>query len=156
MFFAKKTIFVEGETEKAILPFLAQKLGCYHSDISIIDCGSKHNLPLYITIANAFSLNYHVLHDEDPLPNPIPVDWDPDKRKAKQKTYALNQEVADLIGESGQVSICSPDFEGMSSISKTQAEKKGKALAALEHFQELDLVNPPGELVNLVKALYTV
>ena len=91
MFFAKKTIFVEGETEKSILPFLAQKLGCFNSDVSIIDCGSKHNLPLYITIANAFSLNYHVLHDEDRLPDFIPEDWNEDKIREKQRTFELNQ-----------------------------------------------------------------
>lgn len=90
MFFAKKTIFVEGETEKSILPFLAQKLGCFSSDISIVDCGSKHNLPLYIAIANAFSLSYHVLHDEDPLPDPIPEEWNDEKQREKRRTFELN------------------------------------------------------------------
>ena len=55
MFFARRVIFVEGETEKVLIPFVAQKLGQYDPDVSIIDCGAKHNLPLYITIAKAFS-----------------------------------------------------------------------------------------------------
>lgn len=98
MFFAKKTIFVEGETEKSIFLSLAQKLGCYNSDISIVDCGSKHNLPLYIAIANAFSLSYHVLHDEDPLPDPIPEEWNDDKQREKRRTFELNQEISNLTG----------------------------------------------------------
>lgn len=156
MFFAKKTIFVEGETEKSILPFLAQKLDCFSSDISIVDCGSKHNLPLYIAIANAFSLTYHVLHDKDPLPEPIPEDWQSEKRREKQRTFALNQEIDDLIGSTGLVSVCSPDFEGMCGISKTQAKRKGKALAALEHFQDVAPENVPTEVASIVKALYTI
>ncbi len=156
MFFAKKTVFVEGETERSILPFLAEKLACFDSDVSIIDCGSKHNLPLYITIANAFSLNYHVIHDEDPLPDPIPEEWNDDKRREKQRTYGLNQIVANMVGEHIQVSVCPGNFESMNGISKTKAKNKGKALAALEHFQDMTDEDMPSELVSLVKAVYTV
>lgn len=156
MFFAKKAVFVEGETEKSILPFLAEKLECSNSDVSIIDCGSKHNLPLYITIAKAFSLQYHVIHDEDPLPDPIPETWNEEKRREKRKTYQLNQIIADLVDHNGQISVCSKDFEGMSGVSKTQAEKKGKALAALEHFQDMAAADIPEKLVNLVRAVYTM
>ena len=60
MFFARRVVFVEGETEKVVIPYLAEKLGIFDLDVSIIDCGSKHNLHLYITIANAFSLPYVV------------------------------------------------------------------------------------------------
>ncbi|MFX8485533.1 ATP-dependent endonuclease, partial [Acinetobacter baumannii] len=60
--------FVEGETEKVVFPYLANKLGVFDPDISIIDCGSKHNLSLYIAIANVFEIPYLVIHDEDPLP----------------------------------------------------------------------------------------
>lgn len=54
IFFAKKVVLVEGETEATVLPYLANKLGCLDSDVSVIDCGSKHNLPLYVTLLNAF------------------------------------------------------------------------------------------------------
>src|SRR5439155_22028386 len=53
LFFARKVILVEGETEQTVLPFLADRLCCFDPNISIIDCGSKHNLPLYISILNA-------------------------------------------------------------------------------------------------------
>lgn len=45
MFFARRVIFVEGETEKVLIPYVAQKLGRFDPDISVIDCGAKHNLP---------------------------------------------------------------------------------------------------------------
>ncbi len=155
MFFAKKVVLVEGETEKTLLPYLAQRLDCYDPTVSIIDCGSKHNLPLYIIIANAFKLNFHVVHDEDSLPDSIPDDWDEDKRKEKRRTFALNSEIAALVRSSGKVSICPGDLETLSGVSKTQGKKKGKALAALEHFQALDKSEIPAGLVELVMDVYT-
>lgn len=156
MFFAKKVVFVEGETEKTLLPFLAAKLNCYDPAISIIDCGSKYNLPLYIIIARAFELDYHVIHDEDSLPMPIPTDWNEQKRREKQRTYDLNQEIASLVGDPSRISVCCGDFEGLCGVSKKQGERKGKALAALEYFQGLDVAEFPAELVSIVRAVYSV
>jgi predicted ATPase len=154
MFFAKKVVFVEGETEKSLLPFLARRLGCYSPDVSIIDCGSKNNLPLYITIAEAFSLHYHVIHDEDPLPDPVPEGWNADKIKAVRGTFTFNQEIADCVAGHDRITISRPDFEGMCGISKGRGSKIGKALAALEHFESRAPETLPEELVNLVRRAY--
>jgi len=155
MFFAKRVVFVEGETEKVIFPFLAEKLGVFDSDVSIIDCGSKHNLPLYIEIANAFKIPYLVIHDEDPLPDPIPDDWDENKRREKRRTFELNVEIANLARAQGaQVEILSPDFERVSGVPRSQGEKKGKALAALDHFDSLDISQIPTQLQDIVKKVY--
>ena len=89
MFFAKKIAFVEGETENVIIPYLSTKLDCYDPEISIIDCGSKFNLPLYITVANAFKLKYIVVHDEDPLPHPIPPEWSAEKRASRAENFFI-------------------------------------------------------------------
>lgn len=156
MFFAKKVVFVEGETERSLLPFLAQRLGCYTPDVSIIDCGSKHNLDLYIAIANAFQLRYHVLHDEDPLPDPIPTEWNEEKRREKRRTYELNEQLAKLVGGSARISLCCADFEQICGVSKTLGTKKGKALAALEHFQDLQLDGFPECLVTMVRDVYAL
>ena len=85
IFFAQRVIFVEGETERVVLPFLAEKLECFNPDVSIIDCGSKHNLPLYVTIAKAFHIPYVVIHDEDPIPDPVPEGWSTEK-KTRERT----------------------------------------------------------------------
>jgi len=155
IFFAKRAVFVEGETEKVILPFLAQKLGVFDPDISIIDCGSKYNIPLYITIAKAFEIPYLVIHDEDPLPNPIPDEWNEDKKKAKKKTFELNDEINNLVeGPLGHVLMLSPDFEAVSGVPKSQGEKKGKALAALDYFEALEPSQIPEKLQQLVIEAY--
>jgi len=155
MFFAKRVVFVEGETEKVIFPFLAEKLGMFDSEVSIIDCGSKHNLPLYMKIANAFKIPYLVIHDEDPLPDPIPNDWDENKKREKRRTFELNSEIANLAKEQGaQVEILSPDFEGVSGVPRSQGEKKGKALAALDYFDSLEISQIPKQLQDLVRKIY--
>lgn len=156
MFFARRVIFVEGETEKVLLPFVAEKLGRFDPDISIIDCGAKHNLPLYITIAKAFSIPYLVIHDEDPLPEPIPEDWNEDKRREKRRTFELNQQIGQIVATPlGSVQIFAPDFEGACGVSRTQGDKKGKALAALEHFEQLGTDEIPQSLIEVVEAVYS-
>jgi len=149
MFFAKKIAFVEGETEKVIFPFLAQKMNCYDPEISIIDCGSKFNLPLYITIANAFKLHYVVVHDEDPLPDPIPPNCD-------RRTFAVNAEIQSAINtDFGSFYMFTPDFERVSGISRSQGDKKGKALAALEYSSSIENEAIPRRIQDIVRGIYT-
>jgi CRISPR-associated exonuclease Cas4 len=155
MFFARRVVFVEGETEKVVIPYLAEKFDFFDPDVSIIDCGSKHNLPLYVTIAKAFSLPYVVVHDEDALPDPIPEDWAPDKTTSKKRTYALNASIAGMIeAPLGKVVMMSPDVEGAGGISKSQGRKIGKALAALDHFDGIQVEDIPEAVKTLVEVCY--
>lgn len=156
LFFARRVVFVEGETEKVIIPYLAEKMGTFDPDVSIIDCGAKHNLPLYISIAKAFQIPYLVIHDEDPLPDPIPEDWNVDKRREKERTFRLNEEIAQLVeAPLGEVRMFCPDFEGASGVSKSQGKKMGKALAALEHFEERAEAQMPALLTSVLEAAYS-
>ena len=139
-----------------LLPFLAKKIGCFDADVSVIDCGSKHNLPLYIAIANAFQLSYIIVHDEDPLPEPIPSDWNEDKLRSKRNTFKLNDEIRNIIDVSiGSVEIFSPYFEGVAEVSRNQGEKKGKALAALDHFEDKAIDEIPDRLKVVVESVYS-
>lgn len=65
LFFAKKIILVEGQTDKTIIPFLAKKLNVFKNEYTIIDCGSKDNMPLYISLLNGFNLQYVAVFDQD-------------------------------------------------------------------------------------------
>jgi putative ATP-dependent endonuclease of OLD family len=151
MFFAKKVIFVEGETEKVIMPYLAEKMGKDVTEVTLIDCGAKHNLPLYITIANAFGIHYAVVHDEDPLPNPIPGDWDENKRIQRERTFKLNKQIQRLVNQDiGRVFMIPEDFERHCGISRNQSEKMGKALAALDHFSQSDFTSIPQILRDII------
>ena len=153
MFFARRVVFVEGETEHATIPYLAQKLDILDADISVIDCGSKYNIPLYMRIANAFQLPYLVVHDEDPLPNPLPENED--ERRSKQKTFDLNQKIAEVLDETiGTIQIMSKDFEDASGVSRSQGKRKGKALAALDHFEGKEPNDIPETVKKLIRAAY--
>ncbi len=152
MLLARRVAFVEGETEKSIFPYLAEKMGCHSEDVSIIDCGSKNNIIFYVNIAKAFDINYIVVHDEDPLPNPIPDTWNINKKQAKTHTFKLNEEIKSAVGNPNSVKILKPDFEGCSGV--TPGGKKGKALAALDHFDSVPLGKIPQELAKVVKMIY--
>jgi len=154
MFFARKVVFVEGETEKTVFPFLAEKLRCNSDGVSFIDCGSKYNISLYVTIAKAFQMSYVVIHDEDPLPDPMPNDWKQDKRKSFRNTYDLNSKIEQLVGDTGSVIMLSKDFEDCAGVSKNKGIKKGKALAALDHLDSLNVNNIPDVLVKAVRKIY--
>jgi CRISPR-associated exonuclease Cas4 len=156
MFFARKVVLVEGVTEKTVLPFLGERMNVFDNQVSIVDCGAKHNLPLYMTIANAFALDYVVVHDEDPLPDPIPDDWTEDKIKGKRETFSKNAAIqAALDTHLGQIMVLSPEFETVGQVPKSQGEQKGKALAALEHFDAKSIKEIPAEIQDLVKTVYS-
>jgi len=155
MFFARRVVLVEGETEKVVLPYLAEKMKVFNQDISLIDCGSKHNLPLYIAVAKAFKIHYLVIHDEDPLPDPIPDDWNEDKKREKRRTFELNREIAGIVEHPlGRVEQLSPDFEHVGGVSISQGKKKGKALAALDHFESVEELSIPERLRQVIFAAF--
>ena len=65
LFFAKKVILVEGPTDKTIIPLLAKSLGVFKYEYTVVDCGSKSSMPLYIKLLNKFSIPYIAVYDED-------------------------------------------------------------------------------------------
>ena len=155
LFFARRVVFVEGETEKVMIPFIAKMMGLLDPGVSIIDCGAKHNLPLYVAIANAFDMPYLVVHDEDPLPDPIPEGWDENKKQSKQRTFALNQTIANVVDPAlGTIKMLCPDFESEGGVPRRQGDRKGKPLAALDHFDGMPIEDIPIALKNLVEATY--
>jgi putative ATP-dependent endonuclease of OLD family len=152
MFFARRTVFVEGATEQALIPFLAKKLNCMDSEVSVIDCGSKFNLPLYMELAGAFGLEHTVVHDEDPVKADI---TDSDKLREANRTFAANAMISDLAKQTGTIiEVLSPDIEGVAGVSRTQGEKKGKPLAALDHYETKSVDDIPSRMRELVEGLY--
>ena len=136
MFFARRVILVEGETERVALPFVAEKIGYGDASVSVVDCGSKFNLPLYMKILNAFQIQYLVVHDEDPVPDSTPQEWSADKLQSKRRTFEFNNVIASTAEpDFGNVFMVERDFESMVGISKGQGDRKGKAVAALDIWQ---------------------
>ncbi|MBD1208903.1 MAG: AAA family ATPase [Ignavibacteria bacterium] len=65
LFFASKVILVEGATDKTMIPILAQKIGEYKFQYSVVECGGKDSIKLYIKLLNCFKLPYVAVYDRD-------------------------------------------------------------------------------------------
>lgn len=65
LFFASKVILLEGATEKTVFAMLAKELDVFKYDYTLIDCGSKDNIPLYIKLLNKFMIPYVAVYDRD-------------------------------------------------------------------------------------------
>lgn len=65
LFFAKKVILVEGQTDKIVLGYLSKKLDIYKYDYSILECGSKSLIPQFIKLLNIFKIPYVAVYDKD-------------------------------------------------------------------------------------------
>lgn len=65
LFFAKKVILVEGQTDKIVLGYLSKRLNIYKYDYSILECGSKSLIPQFIKLLNVFKIPYIAVYDKD-------------------------------------------------------------------------------------------
>jgi len=121
LFFAKKIILVEGQTDKTILAFLAKKYNFYKYDYTIVDCGSKDNIPLYIKLLNNFLIPYMVVFDKD---------HQKDKSEdAKNKADSLTKKIKGNINEEiGDIIILENDIEEEINLKSDQQKKPYKAL----------------------------
>jgi len=74
MFFSKKVVLVEGDTEKFIIPLWAMKYSAQDkkydfsaNNICIVESGGKTNLHIFMRVLNKFKIPYIVIHDIDPI-----------------------------------------------------------------------------------------
>jgi len=65
LFFARRVLLVEGPTDKTLIPLLAKQLGVFRFDHTLVDCGSKDNIPLYCQLLNKFKIPYIAIYDKD-------------------------------------------------------------------------------------------
>jgi putative ATP-dependent endonuclease of the OLD family len=105
LFFARKVLIVEGDTERLALPQWAKKLelDLDRSGSSIIEVGGKNNLLLFAEVAASFGIPTGVVYDRD----------SPDVGDA-EKNKALNKELAGFdMPAAGQRSWqLDPAYEG--------------------------------------------
>lgn len=67
LFFAKKVLFVEGDTEKLAFPEYSKRLGkdLDQCGTTIIEVGGKRNLPEFIQLAISFNIRVAFIYDTD-------------------------------------------------------------------------------------------
>lgn len=143
LFFAKKVILAEGATEKTVIPFVAQSLGCFKHDYSIIDCGSKNNIPMYCNLLNKFKIPYVAVYD---------VDHQAHKdANARATSDAASQAIEDAINVTyGSLVTFVNDIEEELGMPRGFG---GKPYAALEHISD-ESYSLPAQIRDKVINIY--
>lgn len=140
MFFARKVVFVEGATEKIAFPLIFKALGVdiNKEGISIIDCGGKPGIPLYMDVANKFKLDYIVFADEDKSLKT--------KDKDIKKHQTWNQEI--IKRATSNYLFLIPKFELVFNL--PVSDDSEKTINALSKFSSIKPEDIPPDIVNLI------
>ncbi len=152
VFFARKVVLVEGATEKALLPLLAERLRKFDYRVSFIDCGGKFNLRLFMKVLNAFKIRYLAIHDEDP----IPADLLPGSEKyhTAKRLFDENERIGrECEGTISRSYRFTGQIEDAIGVNKSHAEKVGKPYAAVEVFSD-PKKEIPSDLTSLITMIY--
>jgi len=161
MFFSKKVVLAEGDTEKFILPFWASRLAQQDkkydfsaNNICVIGCGGKTNIHIFMRVLNKFKIHYVVIHDIDPIDFPEDKENKTDQEKARLRMFKEN----DFIGRTldikcGRIIKIKPELETVIGISKNQAEKQGKIGAAFFKFDEIDVSEYQNEVIKILNLI---
>jgi predicted ATP-dependent endonuclease of OLD family len=142
LFFSRAAILVEGMTEKISLPFVFQALG-HDPDaeqISIVECGGKTNMPLFIEICRRARVPFVVVHDSDLRPER--------EREPLEDDLRLNALIRRLAGAQRTV-VLEPDFEGVAEFHGT-GPKPERAWSRLADAAPDELPEPLVRAVRLV------
>jgi predicted ATP-dependent endonuclease of OLD family len=138
LFLSRAAILVEGMTEKMTLPFVFHALGHDpdREQISIVECGGKANLPLFVEICKRAHVPYVVMHDSDMRQDREPV----------ESEVKLNALIRRHAGARRTI-VLEPDFEGVAGFrSRSRKPERAWRRIALAHPQQL-----PAPLVRAVR-----
>jgi predicted ATP-dependent endonuclease of OLD family len=138
LFLSRAAILVEGMTEKIVFPHVFRALGhdVDREQISIVECGGKSNLPLFVEICKRARVPYVVVHDSDRRPDRPLV---PAERK-------LNALIRRRAGVERTV-VLEPDFEGVTGF----FAKDHKPERAWRHLADARPDQLPEPLVRAVR-----
>lgn len=130
LFFAKRVILLEGDTEYMIFPRVADLLGIFETtenkikkdDVTLINCRSRNNIPIFQEVLNYFKIDYGVVHDLE----------------GQGATEGKNQEILEFLGnDENRRKYFDPKIEEILGIE----EERPKWLKALEKVEDLQNEN---------------
>ena len=142
LFFSRAAILVEGMTEKLALPFVFHALGhdADREQISIVECGGKSNLPLFVEICRRLRVPYVVIHDSDMRRG----------RPLVESELRLNALIRRRAGARRTI-VLDPDFEGVAGF-RSRSHKPEQAWSRLAHTHRDRLPQPLVRAVELAVA----
>lgn len=146
LFFAKRVILLEGDTEYMTFPRVADLLGIFNTteskikkdDVTLINCRSRNNIPIFQEVLNYFRIDYGVVHDLE----------------GQIATEGKNQEILELLGnDENRRKYFDPKIEDILGIE----EERPKWLKALEKVEELHGEGAlDGKLGDYVRFIYRI
>jgi len=139
LFLADAAVLVEGRTEKLALPHVFAALGVDvdRDGISIVECGGKANLPVFVRLCLATRVPFIVVHDRDADAGLDPI---PSERR-------LNALLRSLAGEHRVVELV-PDFEGVAGLRRHHHKPE----QAWRRFRQLSASDVPDSLRRVIDA----
>jgi AAA domain, putative AbiEii toxin, Type IV TA system len=142
LFFSRAAILVEGMTEKMTFPFVFRALGhdADREQISIVECGGKSNIPLFVEICKRARVPYVVVHDSDVRPSREPIPSD----------LRLNALIRRRAGARRTI-VLEPDFEGVAGF-RSRHRKPERAQERLGNARRDELPPPLVRVVELAIA----
>jgi len=147
LFFSKRVVLVEGDTEIAVFHRAAGLMGLFDQnpqakrDTTFINCHGKWTIPLFLEVLNHFKVQYIVFHDED-------------QGKGGNVSQA-NKAIEKLVQSPNERQMFSPkDLESMLGYDATAKDKPIKAIKKIEELAASDSI--PAEFQKLVKAAWGI
>ena len=142
LFLSRAAILVEGMTEKIAFPFVFHALGhdADREQISIVECGGKSNLPLFVEICRRARVPYVVVHDSDVRTDREPIESD----------LKLNALIRRRAGARRTI-VLEPDFEGVAGF-RGRRGKPERAWRRLARAHPDELPEPLVRAVRLALA----
>lgn len=142
LFLSRAAILVEGRTERLALPFVFRALGhdVDRESISIVECGGKAGIPLFVGVCRAIGLPFVVVHDRDA----------PAGRRPSPAEQALNTLIRRTAGRERTVEL-EPDFEGVTGL-RGRRHKPEKAWLRFRSLSREDVPEPLRRAVSLALA----
>lgn len=139
LFLSRAAILVEGLTEKISFPLVFRALGrdADREQISIVACGGKANLPLFVEICKRARIPYVVVHDSDVRPGREPL----------AAELRLNALIRKRAGARRTI-VLEPDFEGVFGF-RSRAKKPERAWHRLANARPEELPPPLLRAVTL-------
>jgi len=137
MFFARRVLLVEGDTEKVAFPLVASKMGIDFTarSVAIVEAGGKPNLLLFMRILNMFQIPSIVVYDQDP----------------GGQEEALNPRIQAEAGPLTTLVPLDPDFEGVAKVPGGLVDQLGKRMAGYRWLHQVPLEELPAEFRNIVE-----
>lgn len=161
LFFARKVILVEGETEKQIIPYWASKLSTIDkkfdfsaNNICVTDCGGKTNFTAFMKVLNNLKIEYIVIHDIDPIDFPENKPDKTDKEKNSLRMFKENDKINSvLIDPIGKIIRINPKLEPIIGVSENQADKHGKVRAAYFKYDSIAPNDFPVKVIEIMNLI---